>query len=174
MNFVDWFLVALALISVAVFVYFAFFSELQLFGKREENITLEYTLKVENVNAQLLLGFLDTDLPAERKELKTDFIEVGDKVYSTSDGSLIGKVTSVSYERSKRSTDTYDANGSLIYADYFGHVDIIITVKSDGIVADGVYSVNGHEIRAGSSIDFRTEGYTALGKCESVNGKEAQ
>ena len=70
MNFVDWFLVALALISVAAFVYFAFFSELDLFGKKEENISVEYTLRVENVNAQWILGLADNDLPSERKSLR--------------------------------------------------------------------------------------------------------
>lgn len=174
MNFVDWFLLALALISVAVFVYFAFFSELQLFGDREQDVSIDYTVRVEKVNAQWILGLTDSDLPDDRKELKSDFVKVGDKVYASSDGALIGRVTSVTYERSKSPTDTYDENGSLIYADYFGHVDIIITVKADGISSDGVYSINGHEVRVGADVDFRTEGYTALGTCESVNGKEAQ
>lgn len=168
MNFVDWLLIALALVSVGVFMYFAFFSELDLFGKDEEKISVEYTVCVEKVNADLLgLG-----QPEGKEALVSDFIDVGDKVYSCSDGSLIGRVSSVEYEISRSATGAYDSNGSLIYADYPGYVDIIITVKGDGLQSDGVYSINGYEIRVGSDIEIRTEGYTALGKCVSVSGKE--
>jgi len=173
MNFVDWLLLALAVISVGVFVYFAFFSELQLFSKREENVSFEYTVTVENVNANILLGLADRDLPESRTELKTDFISVGDKVYSCEDGALIGRVTAVAYERSVEPTEAKDENGNLIYADYYGHVDIIITVKGEGVSENGVFSINGYELRVGSDIEFRTPKYTALGEIVNVSGKEA-
>ena len=53
-----------------------------------------------------------------------------------------------------------------------GYIDIIITVSASGSLSDGIYSIDGYEIRVGSEIEFRTEGYTALGKCTAVTGKE--
>ncbi len=168
MNLVDWLLILVALISVGVFVYFAFFSELDLFGKDEEKISVEYTLVVENVNA----GLFGLGVPEENSELNADFIDTGDRVYDCEKGAAIGKVTSVRYEQAKKSTGAVGENGTLIYANYPGHVNIIITVSGSGLGSDGVYSINGYEIRVGSDVEFRTEGYTANGKCVSVSGKE--
>lgn len=174
MNFIDWLLILVALASIGAFVYFAFFSELDLFGKDEQKINVEYTLRVEKVNAEFFLGLNNDSLPDTRTTLNADFIDVGDKVYSSADGTLVGRVKSVEYERSKISTNKYDDNGILIYAEYPGYVDFIITVSGSGLGTDGVYSINGYEIKVGSDIQFRTEGYNAVGKCIKVSGKEIE
>ncbi len=170
MNLVDWLLILVALISVGVFIYFAFFSELEFFGKDEKKISVEYTVTVENVNAKIF----GLTVPEENTALSADFIDKGDRVYDCKDGSAIGRVTEIRYEQAMKSTGAVDENGTLIYAEYPGYVNIIITISGNGIGSDGVYSINGYEIRVGSDIEFRTEGYTATGKCISVSGKEIE
>ncbi len=167
MNIVDWLLILVALVSVGFFVYFAFFSELDLFGGSEEKISVEYTVKVEGVNARLF----GLSVPDSIADLNADFIDKGDKVYDCTNGDLIGRISSVKYEQTVKSTDMVDENGSPIYAPYPGHIDLIITVSGSGLDTNGVYSINGYEIRVGSDIEFRTEGYTAVGKCINVSGK---
>ena len=51
MNFIDWLLVLIVIACVGAFVYFAFFSELGLFGSKEDKVSVQYTVKIENVNA---------------------------------------------------------------------------------------------------------------------------
>ena len=170
MNFIDWLLILIALACVGVFVYFAFFSEVDLFGSKEEKATVQYTIKIENVNAKML----GINAEGEEGTLNCDFIYARDRVYDCKTGNLIGRVTSVKYERSYKATGARDeSTGNLVYAPYVGHIDIIITVSGSGSISDGgIYSINGYEIRVGSEIEFRTEGYTAVGKCTDVTGKE--
>ena len=169
MNFIDWLLVLIVLACVGAFVYFAFFSELDLFGTKEEKVSVQYTVKIENVNAEMLGISIDGNSGA----LNCDFIDTKDRVYDCKTGTLIGRVTSVKYEQSYKATGALDEYGDLVYAPYVGYIDIIITVSSSGsFSADGIYSIDGYEIRVGSEIDFRTEGYTAVGKCTGVTGKE--
>ncbi|MBR3715289.1 MAG: DUF4330 domain-containing protein [Clostridia bacterium] len=168
MNLVDWILVLVVLASVGVFVYFAFFSELDIFGSKEEKVSVQYTVRVEKVNAEML----GVEIDGESGSLVCDFIDTKDRVYDCDSGKAIGRVTSVKYESSYEPTGAVDQNGNLVYAKYPGHIDIVITVSGSGSLSDGIYSINGYEIRVGSDIEFRTEGYTALGKCVSVAGKE--
>ena len=169
MNFVDWLLVLIALACIGAFVYFAFFSELDIFGTKEEKASVQYTVKIENVNADML----GVSLNGEKGELNCDFIDTKDKVYDCKTGNLIGRVTSVRYERSLEFTGELDEHGSPVYAPYADYIDIIITISASGSISDErVYSINGYEIRVGADIEFRTEGYTAIGKCTSVTGKE--
>lgn len=168
MNFIDWLLVLIVIACVGAFVYFAFFSELGLFGSKEDKVSVQYTVKIENVNAEML----GINADGEKGTLNCDFIDTKDKVYDCKTGTLIGRVTSVKYERSYKSTGMVDEYGDLVYAPYVGYIDIIITVSASGSLSDGIYSIDGYEIRVGSEIEFRTEGYTALGKCTAVTGKE--
>ncbi len=169
MNFIDWLLVLIALACIGTFVYFAFFSELDLFGSKEEKVSVQYTVKIENVNAEML----GISVEGDKGTLNCDFIDTKDRVYDCKTGALIGRVTSVEYEKSYEYTGALDEDGDLVYAPYVGHIDIIITVSGSGsLSADGIYSINDYEIRVGSEIEFRTEGYTAVGKCTAVTGKE--
>ena len=75
MNLVDWILVLVVLASVGVFVYFAFFSELDIFGSKEEKVSVQYTVRVEKVNAEMLGVEIDgeyTTKPAKARILKID------------------------------------------------------------------------------------------------------
>lgn len=169
MNFIDWLLVLIALVCVGIFVYFAFFSEFGLFGSKEEKVSVQYTVKIENVNAEML----GISAEGEKGTLNCDFIDTKDRVYDCKTGNLIGRVTSVKYEKAYELTGALDEDGDLVYAPYVGYIDIIITVSASGSISDdGIYSINDYEIRVGSEIEFRTEGYTAVGKCTGVIGKE--
>lgn len=169
MNFVDWVLILIVIACVGAFVYFAFFSELDLFGTKEEKASIQYTVKIENVNAKML-GINVSD---SKGALNCDFIDTKDRVYDCKTGELIGRVISVEYEKSLEPTGAVDEHGNLIYDQYPGYIDIIITVSAGGSISDdGIYSINGYELRVGADIEFRTEGYTATGKCISVTGKE--
>ena len=168
MNFVDWILILVALAFVGVFVYFAFFSELDLFGAKDEKASVQYTVRIENVNAEMLgISGLDNN-----GILNCDFIDAKDRVYDCKSGKSIGRVTSIEYERSFEPTGAVDQNGELVYAEYPGHIDIIITISGSGSISDGVYDINDYELRVGADIEFRTEGYTAVGKCMSIKGEE--
>ncbi len=168
MNFVDWILILVALVFAGVFVYFAFFSELDLFGAKDEKVSVQYTVRIENVNADML-GISIAD---NKGTLNCDFIDAKDRVYDCKSGKAIGRVTSVKYERSLEPTGAVNQSGELVYAEYPGHIDIIITVSGSGSISDGIYNINDYELRVGSDIEFRTEGYTAVGKCMSVKGEE--
>jgi len=168
MNFVDWILILIALGCIGIFVYFAFFSELDIFGAKEEKVSVQYSVRIENVNAEML----GISVNESAGTLNCDFIDVKDRVYDCVNGKAIGRVTSVKYEKSLEPTGALDEDGDLIYAQYPGHIDIIITVSGNGSLADGIYNISGYEIRVGSEIEFRTEGYTAIAKCISVTGKE--
>ena len=116
---------------------------------------------------------LGINVDGDKGTLNCDFIDTKDRVYDCKTGNLIGRVTSVKYEKSLEFTGGLDDDGDPVYAPYLGYIDIIITVSGSGSISDsGIYSINGYEIKVGSEIEFRTEGYTAVGKCTAVTGKE--
>ncbi len=168
MNFVDIILILLALVCLGAFVYFAFFSELDMFGKKDEKVTLEYTVTVKKVNAELL----GLDIPSDRKTLDCDFIDKKDRVYDSESGEAIGRVLSLEYMPSREMTSAVDSDGNVIYAEYPGYVDIAIVISGSGEMSDGVYTINGYEIRVGAEIEFHTQSYTAVGTIEQASGKE--
>ena len=168
-NFVDWILIAIALAAVVSFVYFAFFSELNLFGNAHSDVTVQYTLRVEKLNTDLLMLNIQDD----EGVLRADFLSDGDKVYDSVSGKQIGKIASIKYVRSTEKTgNVNENNGTLEYAPCPGYVNLIITVIGAGSSDSGVISINGYEIKIGDEIGFRTDQYDAIGKCTYVSGKE--
>jgi hypothetical protein len=99
-NFVDWILIAIALAAIVSFVYFAFFSELNLFGNARSDVTVQYTLRVEKLNTDLLMLNIQDD----EGILNADFLSDGDKVYDSVSGKQIGRIASIKYVRSTEKT----------------------------------------------------------------------
>ena len=138
-----------------------------IFGRKEERTAdFTYMVVVEKVDVQLYSITKGAD-----NMVGCPSLQVGDKVYDRESGELIGAVSGITYRDIRVPTDRADENGNAVYADYPGYVDLVIAVEAYNDGKNGVYGVNGYEIRSGADISFRTYGFYADGRIESVASK---
>ena len=68
----------------------------------------------------------------------------------------IGKVLAVEYEPYFESTGEVNESGELIYCEYPGYINLLITVQTKAEKTDAAYSVSGVSLLANKEISFRT------------------
>lgn len=123
---------------------------------------VEYRLCVANVDVERFGITLDE----QTGTAKCDFLQIGDLLYSA-DGSIqIGKLSSIQYEITTGSTGVTDSEGNLIYAEYPGRVNLILTVRGESEMNS--VSMGDQSIRVGGEISFHTPDYTATAEVLSV------
>lgn len=88
------------------------------------------------------------------------FLKAGDQVYDPESGEAIGRITAVTYEISTASSGEIDEEGNLVYIEYPGCVDLIITVRTE-VASEQDRTVGSLNLRLGSEIDLRTATYEA-------------
>lgn len=88
------------------------------------------------------------------------FLNVGDQVYDPESGELIGRVTAVTYEITTMPTGEVDEEGNLLYAEYPGYVDLIVTIRTE-LASETDFTVGSLNLRLGRAIKLRTASYEA-------------
>ena len=173
LNAIDIVIIVIAICGILAVVFFALMMlrgdpEESSQGTKKENAgeTFEYIIKLPKLNTELYSITKGADNVAGCPSL-----QVGDAVYERESGKYIGKITSILYEEHVEPTNKYDASGRLIYANYVGYVDLLITVEAASNGKDGALAINGYNVRAGAELSFRTYGFYGDGKITHVGEK---
>ena len=168
-TFVDIVLIAAILVVAALIVYNVFIADGDASAK--DSVEVEYKVLIEKVKAdKYLLEITDAG------KLKRSFLEDGEKVYLTENSAVIGEIVSVTAEPYKESTGQVNSNGELIYSEYPGYFNLIITVKAKAVDTSNGFEVSGIRILSNEEIGFRTATYIGEGRIVSAvkKNKEAQ
>lgn len=121
----------------------------------------------EGVAADCRLVIEDVDI--ERFELtinevtggvESAFLQAGDQVYDPQSGEAVGRITAVTYELSTKPTGEVDEEGNLVYAEYPGHVDLVLTLRTE-LTSEQDFTVGSLNLQIGQQIDLRTASYEA-------------
>lgn len=151
-NLMDLILVLLA-VGIALFVLFVIdpFS-INLFGADEQNVTLEYSIRIENVEATFM-----------------DKIRIRDEVIDASLKTSLGYVNAVENDI-PHAEPYYDSEDDLVsMKEYPNRYDLIITVTADAVFTQGVgYTVNGRRVAVGSEFYLMFPEYLGEGFCVSM------
>ena len=163
-NPVDAVIAIMFLLSLAAAIYLTV--TLVFSGKNGGDASgapVEYSLTVENVDAERY----GITLNEQTGIAECDFLKIGDKLYTDGDVQEIGKLVSIRYEVATGSTGKTDNDGTLIYAEYPGRVNLILTVR--GELTGDTLSIGDLKLRVGKEVSFHTSGYNADGKIVSVD-----
>ncbi len=143
-------LLALAIVLTVIFVVDPF--SLDLFGGKDREVTLEYTLRIDNVKSVLV-----------------DKIRMGDEVVDSSVKTSLGYVSAV--ENDIPHTEPYynsDAD-EVSMKEYPDRYDLVVTVTAEAIFETGVgYTVNGRRVAVGSEFYLMFPDYLGAGYCISI------
>ncbi len=147
LTFIDIVLI-LAVLGLAAFVvYSVFFADETSSG--DDAVTIEYQIKVEKIRyADFGITLLDDN------KISCEFLLTDETVYAGS--KEIGKVLAVEYEPYFESTGEVNESGELIYCEYPGYINLLITVQTKAEKTDAAYSVSGVSLLANKEISFRT------------------
>jgi len=151
-NLVDLLLVvvALAVAFVVVFVVDPF--SINLFGGEEREITLEYTIRISNVDVAF-----------------TDNITVGNEVVDSSVKTSLGYVSSVENDIPYSEPYYDNATDTVSMKEYPGRYDIMVTVTAKAIFEDGFgYTVEGRRIAVGAQMYLMFPDFVGTGSCVSM------
>ena len=163
-TFIDIILV-LAILGLAGFViYGVFFADQNVQG--EKAVEVEYQIKVEKIRYE----DYEIELLSDGK-ITSDFLLKNETVYLASNSKEIGKVVSVEYEPYTQSTGEVNELGELIYSEYPGYINILITVQTNAENTQNGYSVSGVDLLMGSEIEFRTQTYFGVANITKISGK---
>ncbi len=147
-NLVDLLLIVLLLVMIFVVVFVIDPFSLDVFGGTAQEVTLEYTLRIDSVDGTMV-----------------DKIEIGDRVVDASVKTSLGYVSSV--EKDIPHTEPYydsilDTVSMKEYPDLY---DLVVTVTVEADFQEGVgYSVEGRRVAVGTKLylmfpEYLTEGY---------------
>lgn len=156
-------ILATALVYTALLLVFGGRDVFSLFGKENgEEVTLSFSLRVSGIDTTVF------SVEPQGDDAVCDFITVGDTFYI--DGEAVGKVTHIGFTDHMVETGLADAQGSLVYAAYPDHLDLIVTVEALGRESDNCFTVSDHEIKIGSELPLSTK---KAEFCASVSAVEA-
>ena len=151
-NLVDLLLIVIA-VSVIFFVIFVVdpFS-LDLFGQKTQEIAVEYTLKISNVEGTLI-----------------DKIGIHDEVVDTSTKISLGFVTEVENDI-PYSEPYYNAEEDLVsMKEYPDRYNFEVTITASAVYTEGVgYTVNGRRLAVGAQLYLMFPEFLGTGECISL------
>ena len=151
-NMMDLLLVLLVvgIVLAVIFVLDPF--SLNIGGKAEQKVTLEYTLRIENVEGILI-----------------DKIHTRDEVVDASIKTSLGYVNAV--ENDTPHTEAYynSKDDVVSMTEYPDRYDLVVTVTAKAIFTEGVgYTVNGRRVAVGSEFYLMFPDYVGSGYCISM------
>lgn len=151
-NLMDLLLVLIA-VSIVLFVVFVIdpFS-MNLFGKQDHKVTLEYTLRIENVEGALI-----------------DKIQTRDEVIDAAIKTSLGYVNAVENDTPYAEPYYNSKEDSVSMKEYPDRYDLVVTVTAEAIFTDGVgYTVNGRRVAVGTQFYLMFPNYLGTGYCISL------
>lgn len=106
-------------------------------------------------------------VPAVREGTRDSF-RIGDKVYDSENGTLLGVITDISFKAATKETRLSD--GTYVLGSVQDRFDVMLTVEADGMISDGrYYASKTYEINANSTLEFCTKYCTATGSIWSID-----
>ena len=151
-NLVDFLLVliVLAILFVVIFVVDPF--SINLFGQEKEEVTLEYTIRIDNVESILI-----------------NKIQMGDEVIDASVKSSLGYVSAVENDI-PHAEPYYDVTeGAVSMKEYPDRYDLVVTVTAKAAFIDGKgYLVNGRRVAVGTPLYLMFPDYIGTGSCIGI------
>lgn len=149
-NFIDALFLLVILAATGVLVYILFFRSTET---TDTNTYTDVEYKIE--------------LRMVREELKGK-INIGDKVIDASKLYTIGEVTDVKYTNFVY-TGVNRQQGTLVYSDYPGFINITVTIKAPADLSTGNYMINGvYKLTVGTFVSIRVPDFTGSGYCISI------
>ncbi len=132
---------------------------------------LEYILFFHSAETADTKNYTDVEYKIElrmvREELKGK-INIGDKVIDASKLYTIGEVTDVKYTNYVY-TGVNREQGTLVYSDYPGHINITVTISASADISSGNYMINGvYKLSVGTYVSIRVPNFTGSGYCISI------
>lgn len=164
LTFIDIILI-LAILGLAAFAIFEVVNADQHIPKDKAE-QVEYVIEIEKVR------YADFNiLLTEENKIRSDFLLKNETVYLEQNSKEIGKIVSVEYEPYVESTGEVNESGELIYCEYPGYINILITVQTKAEKTDYGYTVSGTDLMSNSCVSFRTQTYCGKGKIVSITPK---
>lgn len=169
LNAVDAILLVLVICGMAAAVYFGFIfvKNGMSFFKNNKDSTPDftYTLRIDQLDSSLYSITEGIEGLAGCPSL-----QAGDTVYDKESGKSIGKIKTVRYEKCMLATDMCDENGNIIYAEYPGFVNLLVTIEGTRDDEKSMaYEINGITIKYGKKVDFRTYGFTSVATVTDIS-----
>lgn len=151
-NLMDLLLIFIA-VGIILFVVLVIdpFS-LNLFDNQDHSVTLEYTLRIENVEGSLI-----------------DKIQTRDEVIDASVKTSLGYVNAVEND-TPHAEPYYDSKeDSVSMKEYPDRYDLVVTVTAEAVFTEGVgYTVNGRRVAVGTEFYLMFPDYLGTGYCISL------
>ncbi len=168
LNAVDAILLVLVICGMIAAVYFGFVfvkNGMSFFKNNADSApNFTYTIKISRLDSSLYSITEGSEGVAGCPSL-----QAGDTVYDKESGKIIGKIKTVKYEKCMVATDMSDEKGNVIYAEYPGFVNLLVTVEgARDDEKSGKYEINGIDINSGKQLEFRTYGFTSLATVTEV------
>lgn len=125
-------------------------------GINEGGIAADCKLSVEQVDIERF-GITLNEVTGG---IECAFLNVGDQVYDPESGESIGRVNAITYEIATMPTGEVDEEGNLIYAEYPGYIDLIVTVRTE-LASETDRTVGSLNLQLGRELKLRTASYEA-------------
>lgn len=95
------------------------------------------------------------------------FLQAGDQVYDPQSGEAIGRITAVAYELATAPSGEVDEEGNLLYVEYPGHVNLVLTIRTE-LASEQTYTVGTLNLQIGQKFSLRTASYEAVARVENI------
>ena len=151
-NLMDLLLVLIAVSIILAFVFVLDPFSLDIMGRSGHKVTLEYTLRIENVEGVLI-----------------DKIHTRDEVVDASIKTSLGYVNAV--ENDTPYTEAYynSKDDQVSMTEYPDRYDLVVTVTAEAVFTEGVgYTVNGRRVAVGAEFYLMFPDYVGSGYCISM------
>lgn len=153
-NFID--LILIIILVSAILILTIYIKNRRIVTDNgDDSIPIEYTIVISDL----------------REEFK-QYLTVGDALYDTTSGEVIGEIHNINFSKSYY-VGTNGDNGEKVNTEYPGRVSVTITVQAKASRTDSGYSVSGTELLLSGKLGIRTSQMEAVGVCTSVNTTNA-
>ena len=150
-NAVDLFIILVATGLIGVFLITVFAT-----GGNTDTVTVEYTVRFENVSEAL-----------------ADNIRIGDSVYESSSRTLIGIVTAVDNSSHYTVYEYDNEKRAVVPIEYPDKYNLKVMVSADAVFEeDEGYSVDGIRIAVGAGLNLRFANYVGNAYCVEISEAE--
>lgn len=129
----------------------------------KDGVAADCRLRIENIDAERFAITVNEVTGG----VECAFLKAGDEVYDPQSGEAIGRITAVAYEKATAATGEVDEEGNLVYAEYPGHIDLILTLRTE-LDSEERYTVGGLDLQLGENIALRTASYEASALVEDL------
>lgn len=152
--------IVIAVIFVAALLSLIYFGVALLTEGGEQSaqtgVAADCKLRIENVDTERF-GITLNEVTGG---VECSFLKAGDQVFDPQSGESIGRITAVTYEMATAPSGEIDEEGNLVYVEYPGHINLILTVRTE-LVSEQNWTAGSLSLRLGRTIRLQTASYEA-------------